>query len=211
MNVTKQEARNIMKQKRNLLSSDMITELTDSIISNIFTNVFDKDIADTSSDLLYNILLFAAYNKEPDTYSLFNALKLSLNNINIYFPKVSDDKRNMEFFKTDNINELRPGYMNIPEPEFNNEKVYYQSENDSLTCKNIIFLPGLAFDKMGHRVGYGGGFYDKYLQKHHNMIKIALCYDFQVIDNQYIETDEYDICVNYIVTDKRFIEIRKKF
>ena len=70
----------------------------------------------------------------------------------------------------------------------------------------MIILPGLAFDVTGGRVGYGGGFYDKYLSKSPPLIKIAVAYEFQVLDTE-IEVDEFDIKPDYIVTEKRIIKI----
>ena len=63
----------------------------------------------------------------------------------------------------------------------------------------LILMPGLAFDPQGHRVGYGGGFYDRYLaaQPHHPTV--ALCYDFQMFDH--LDVDDYDVPVDVIITD----------
>ena len=69
-------------------------------------------------------------------------------------------------------------------------------------------MPGLVFDKSGHRIGYGGGYYDKYLTLHDSVVKIAIAYDFQVIekiDEEIIE--DTDISPDYIVTDKQIIKL----
>ena len=68
-----------------------------------------------------------------------------------------------------------------------------------------MLLPGLAFDKYGNRIGYGAGYYDRYLGAYsiNNWIKIALAYDFQIMDR--LNVNEYDIRTDYIVTDKRVI------
>ena len=64
----------------------------------------------------------------------------------------------------------------------------------------LILMPGLAFDLQGHRVGYGGGYYDRYLatQPHHPTV--ALCYDFQMYDR--LDVDAYDMPVDVVITDK---------
>ena len=58
-------------------------------------------------------------------------------------------------------------------------------------------MPGMAFDPQGHRIGYGGGFYDKFLAKETNHPTLALCYDFQMVE--YLETEEYDIPVDTVI------------
>lgn len=67
----------------------------------------------------------------------------------------------------------------------------------------LMILPGLAFDGMGGRLGYGGGFYDRYLAKHPNCMKMGVAYDFQCIKE--VVKDEKDICVDIIITDKRIV------
>ena len=63
----------------------------------------------------------------------------------------------------------------------------------------LILMPGLAFDPQGHRVGYGGGYYDRYLaaQPHHPTVE--LCYDFQLYDH--LDVDAYDVPVDVVITD----------
>ena len=58
-------------------------------------------------------------------------------------------------------------------------------------------MPGLAFDPAGHRVGYGGGFYDKYLEAHPGHRLVALCYPFQLLDH--LEVEEHDIPVDRVI------------
>ena len=71
---------------------------------------------------------------------------------------------------------------------------------------DLILMPGLAFDRRGNRVGYGGGYYDKYLsQIKEESNKIVVAYDFQIVNN--IRNENHDIKVNYIITNKEFIKI----
>ena len=67
----------------------------------------------------------------------------------------------------------------------------------------LIIMPGLAFDEKKNRIGYGGGFYDKYLERHPGLFKVALAYDFQIYKK--LETEQFDIRPDIIVTDKRVI------
>lgn len=60
-------------------------------------------------------------------------------------------------------------------------------------------MPGVAFDKKLNRAGYGGGFYDRYLEKHPDIYKAAVCFDFQVVDE--IETENYDLKPDVLVME----------
>ena len=61
----------------------------------------------------------------------------------------------------------------------------------------LVLMPGMAFDPKGHRIGYGGGYYDKFLANEPNHPTVALCYDFQVLAQ--LETDEFDIPVDLVI------------
>ncbi len=69
------------------------------------------------------------------------------------------------------------------------------------TSQTLCLMPGVAFDKNKHRIGYGGGYYDKYLSDKEKYITIALCFDFQIIDTE-IPSNEFDISPQYIATEK---------
>ena len=66
---------------------------------------------------------------------------------------------------------------------------------------DLVIVPGLAFDKKGNRIGFGKGFYDELLLKTPNAIKIALAYDFQIVDE--IPCEEHDIKMDLVVTPKK--------
>ena len=71
----------------------------------------------------------------------------------------------------------------------------YRFKNDETA---LVLMPGLAFDPEGHRCGYGGGFYDKYLAAHPKHVTLALCYAFQMLDH--LDTDKFDIPVQYVIS-----------
>ncbi len=71
---------------------------------------------------------------------------------------------------------------------------------------DLILMPGVAFDRKGNRIGYGGGYYDKYLsQIKETSNKIVLAYDFQIVNN--IENEPHDVKTNYIITNNDFIKV----
>ena len=70
---------------------------------------------------------------------------------------------------------------------------------------DIAIVPLLAVDKKGNRLGYGGGYYDKYLRAHEKTVRIGYCFDFQVLPN--VPTEERDEKMQVVVTDKRLLII----
>lgn len=94
----------------------------------------------------------------------------------------------MRFIWMEDLSRVEKGYAGIPEPIDDGPIA------DDPTA--LVLMPGMAFDHQGHRIGYGGGFYDKFLAKEVHPT-LALCYDFQVFDS--LETEEFDIPVDVVL------------
>ena len=71
---------------------------------------------------------------------------------------------------------------------------------------DLCIVPGVAFDKTGHRIGFGGGYFDRLLKKT-RAATIGLAYEFQIIDK--VPVTAYDVAVDYIVTEKRVIRCQQ--
>ncbi len=69
--------------------------------------------------------------------------------------------------------------------------------------KSVVLVPGSCFDLKGHRVGYGGGYYDRYLEKYPNVTKIGVCYSEQIADS--IPSDDHDIRMSGVLTEDDYI------
>ena len=102
-------------------------------------------------------------------------------------PKVYGD--DMKFIYLDDLSQVAKGYAGIPEPVADGPVAQDETA--------LVLMPGLAFDRAGHRIGYGGGFYDKFLAREPHHPTVALCYDFQVMDR--LETEEFDIPVDLVI------------
>lgn len=190
----KNKLREALKAKRNSLSDDEMVRMSKVIKDQIL----GLDIYKSSS----NILSFISFPKEVDTKEL---IKSALDcQKNIYAPRVGN--KNMDFYKINNLEDLITSKFGVSEPIPNPNNLFLLNE-DRLKEKNIMIIPGLAFDSMGNRLGYGKGYYDEYLSRDYakNFIKIAVAYDFQIIDE--VPTDEYDIPVDFIVTPSTIITI----
>lgn len=110
----------------------------------------------------------------------------------------------MEFVYIHSMDECVPNFMGIPEPP--ESLIKEEPERIADEKQVLIMMPGLAFDKEGNRIGYGGGFYDKYLDSHPDteFQKIALCFDFQIYDH--IPTEEHDEKMDLIISPSETIE-----
>ena len=150
--------------------------------------------ADLTAQLLAHPLFRAArslyaylsYNQEVRTLPLIRQAQALGKRVAV--PKVYGDTR--KFLWLDDLNAVAPGAYNIPEP------IADGPEADDETA--LVLMPGLAFDPEGHRCGYGGGFFDKFLAAHPAHPTLALCYGFQMFDH--LETDDYDIPVDAVIS-----------
>ena len=111
-------------------------------------------------------------------------------------PKVDAGKKLLMLYEIKDISELNRGYMSIPEPIANNDRLMAVNEID------IIIVPVVAFDAHCNRLGYGKGFYDRLLTQADSNI-VGLAYEEQMETS--LPVGQYDIKMDIIVTDERII------
>lgn len=128
---------------------------------------------------------YLPYNQEVRTVAMLE--RAIRDGKRVAVPKVYGDE--MKFIYMDDLSKVEKGYAGIPEPVADGPVA-----DDPAA---LVLMPGLAFDPQGHRIGYGGGFYDKFLANEPDHPTIALCYDFQMMDS--LETEEYDIPVDQVI------------
>lgn len=102
-------------------------------------------------------------------------------------PKVYGDT--MRFILLSDLGAVAKGYSGIPEPIADGPVATDETA--------LVLMPGLAFDPQGNRMGYGGGFYDKFLEAEPNHPTVALCYDFQILPH--LDTEDHDIPVDLVL------------
>ena len=95
----------------------------------------------------------------------------------------------MRFIYLEDLSQVEKGYANIPEP------IADDPVADDPTA--LVLMPGMAFTTDGKRMGYGGGFYDKFLAAEPNHPTVALCYAFQMVED--LPTEDYDIPVDCVL------------
>ena len=97
----------------------------------------------------------------------------------------------MEFYYIEHFSELEEGYFGISEPK----AIKKASRQEAL-----VIMPGVAFDRCGNRIGYGKGFYDRYLKAHPNCRTLAIAFELQMVEH--VPRDAFDICSEEIITEE---------
>lgn len=128
---------------------------------------------------------YLPYNQEVRTVPMLQQALADGKRVAV--PKCYGDE--MRFIYLEDLSQVEKGYCGIPEP------IADEPLADDKTA--LVLMPGLAFDPQGHRMGYGGGFYDKFLEKEPNHPTIALCYGFQMLEH--LETEAHDIPVDTVL------------
>ena len=175
--MNKQELRKKIREQKRAMSPEEI-----EIRSAALGELFFASEAYRNAKTVYGYL---PYNQEVRTVPMLEqALK---DGKRVAVPKCYGDE--MRFIFMDDLSKVEKGYAGIPEP------VADAPVADDETA--LVLMPGMAFDPQGHRIGYGGGFYDKFLASEPNHPTLALCYAFQVLP--YLETEEFDIPVDTVL------------
>ena len=128
---------------------------------------------------------YLPYNQEVRTVPMLErALK---DGKKVAVPKVYGEE--MKFLYLDDLTAVAKGYAGIPEPIADEPVAHDETA--------LVLMPGLAFDPQGHRIGYGGGFYDKFLAAEPNHPTLALCYEFQMLPK--LDVEDHDIPVDMVL------------
>ncbi len=133
------------------------------------------------------------FNCELDILNLLEVFEN--NNFTLSLPKISKNNK-MNFFKWSNNDPLRINKYGIPEP-ISNKKIY----------PNILLIPLVGFDDQLNRLGYGGGYYDRYLskeQRNNKLFKVGIGFSFQKVKK--LPINRFDIKLDCIITEKKIIQ-----
>ena len=173
----KKELRRAIREKKRAMTEEEICSRSARL-----AELFLASDAYRNANTIYG---YMPYNQEVRTVPMLEqALK---DGKRVAVPKCYGDE--MKFIYLDDLTKVEKGYANIPEPIADGPVA------DDKTA--LVLMPGLAFDPMGHRIGYGGGFYDKFLSREPGHPTLALCYEFQMLPS--LETEAHDIPVDYVI------------
>ena len=173
----KKELRRTIRERKRAMTEEEIVSRSEKL-----GHLFAQSEAYKAAKTLYGYL---PYNQEKQTITILEqALK---DGKRVAVPKVYGEE--MKFLYLDDLTKVSKGYAGIPEPIADGPVA------DDETA--LVLMPGLAFDPQGHRIGYGGGFYDKFLAAEPNHPTLALCYEFQLLPE--LDTEEHDIPVGTVL------------
>lgn len=175
--MNKKEMRTMIRAKKRAMTEDQIVSASARLGEQFRACALYKE-----ARTIYGYL---PYNQEVRTVPMLE--RALADGKRVAVPKVYGDR--MKFIYMTDLNRVEKGYANIPEP-VDDEPV---AEDPTA----LVLMPGLAFDREGHRIGYGGGFYDKFLAEEPEHPTVALCYGFQMLEK--LETEEFDIPVDLVL------------
>lgn len=135
---------------------------------------------------------------EVDTWELIE--ELWARGKQVVVPKCNPSTRSMTFYQIDSFDQLEVVYMNLQEP--------IPALTQKVIPSNIdmLIVPGVVFISTGYRIGFGGGYYDRFLSDYNNTT-LSMAFDCQVVET--IPVEEYDLPVKWILTETRIIECSK--
>lgn len=157
----------------------------------------EEQIAEKSKKLADLLLNSACYRNAKTIYG-YVSYNQEVRTLPILEQALQDSKKvalakcyadELRFIQVSDLSGLFKSTCGIPEP------IADEPEGDDETA--LVLMPGLAFDAQGHRVGYGKGYYDKFLAREPHHPTVALCFDFQLLDA--IEHDSYDVPVDLVL------------
>ena len=180
MSEEKKALRRKLKEIRNSIPEELRKDYSAKILLNL-----DKIDEYRNAE---RVMLFANAGSEVFTDDIF--LSCIQNGKSVYYPKVVGE--DMVFVKVSDLDELVPAYRGIREP------AGILTGSDTLSSA-VIICPGLGFTKNGERIGYGGGFYDRFISKHTGLYRIGVCFEDQICDH--IPVEENDFRMHSVVTE----------
>lgn len=173
----KAQLRKMIREKKRAMTPEQIEAASCCLAEQFFATQQYQN-----ANTIYGYL---PYNQEVRTIPILEqALR---DGKRVAVPKVYGQE--MRFIYIADLAGVEKGYSGIPEPVA-----------DGPVAKDptaLVLMPGLVFDAHGHRIGYGGGFYDRFLADEPGHPTVALCYGFQMVD--FLETEVFDVPVDLVL------------
>ncbi len=178
---------------RNKLSDEEVSSLSEGIFLQLRKNSFFKDST--------NVMVYLDFKHEVKTDIIIDYCLG--NNKKVYVPICIPETHELCISRITSLDQLQAGHYGIREPL----PEHIRLSDSSLL--DLVLVPGVAFDASGNRIGFGAGYYDRFLKRlRPDAVKAALAYSFQVVEH--VPFDEYDIPADYIVTENNTINCAVK-
>ena len=185
LQIKKDKIRKEILAKRNILSDKDINKKSDSIIKNLASYI----------ENVQNIMIFMDMKTEVKITKLLELYPKK----NFFISKITNSKNREMKINKYNKNELilhKFGYYESSSNDFYDEEIL-----------DVVIVPALAFDSKKNRIGFGGGYYDTFLEKvrkkNNKALFIGVCYDFQIIDS--VPTEKHDVTLDFVVSESKII------
>ena len=185
LQIKKDKIRKEILAKRNILSDKDINEKSDLIIKNLASYI----------ENVQNIMIFMDMKTEVKITKLLELYPKK----NFFISKITNSKNREMKINKYNKNELilhKFGYYESSSNDFYDEEIL-----------DVVIVPALAFDSKKNRIGFGGGYYDTFLEKvrmkNNKALFIGVCYDFQIIDS--VPTEKHDVTLDFVVSESKII------
>ena len=185
LQIKKDKIRKEILAKRNILSDKDINKKSDLIIKNLASYI----------ENVQNIMIFMDMKTEVKITKLLELYPKK----NFFISKIINSKNREMKINKYNKNELilhKFGYYESSSNDFYDEEIL-----------DVVIVPALAFDSKKNRIGFGGGYYDTFLEKvrkkNNKVLFIGVCYDFQIIDS--VPTEKHDITLDFVVSESKII------
>lgn len=172
-----EDIRNKMKEVRASLPEKFQHQAGDAIVKHF-------------KRLRYGIcwLMYAPIQGEIPTQSLFQYARKTRQD-KVYFPRIQGNQ--IQFHRIDDWSDLKKGPLCLEPSSY--------AEKWEIKSPSIIVVPGVAFSQHGHRLGFGKGFYDRFLFSYKHIPRLAIAYDFQIALNAW-EAQPHDQTMDYVLT-----------
>ena len=185
LQIKKDKIRKEILEKRNILSDKDINKKSDLIIKNLASYI----------ENIQNIMIFMDMKTEVKITKLLELYPKK----NFFISKITNSKNREMKINKYNKNELilhKFGYYESSSNDFYDEEIL-----------DVVIVPALAFDSKKNRIGFGGGYYDTFLEKvrkkNNKALFIGVCYDFQIIDS--VPTEKHDVTLDFVVSENKII------
>lgn len=194
----KQQLRKIMEANRQLLSEEQRRSGSEAI-SRFALDIISPLVLSSARPTLFTFMPFRSeVDVTPLTRWWWEA------GYQVVVPKVDKALQTMEAHEISSFEELEPGAWGIPEPRSSAPRLA------TLAAIDVMIIPGLAYDRQGGRLGYGSGFYDRFLDRYDGMglphpFKIGVCYETQLQEE--LPMEQHDLRVDRIITEEGVYDI----
>lgn len=192
--ISKEKVRRGALETRDALAEEWRLETSRIIVEKLLASEWYRQ-----SEIL---LTYCSIRSEVDTRELNE--RIQADGKRLFLPRTNDREKTMCFYQVEDLKKLKKGNFGVPEPR-GSEALEQGMESGAFYKEKILMvMPGVAFDKKGYRLGYGGGFYDRYLQRYGTMLTSVMI-AFAEQEVLIIPAETCDVKPEHIITQKTII------